>query len=346
MQQFIAKVAKGQKTSKDLTWEEAKQAMKCLIEGQATPIQVGAFLVAMRMKTESVTELASFTAAARQYVAPLPVPEGLALVDFPTYAGKQDTFHASIGAAVVAAAADAVVLMHGHEGIPQRPGTAAVLKVMGIPTELKPKQVADELVTKGFAYLDIALYHPPIARFLDLRTELGLRNLFHPVARMLNPARASSQVIGLTHPSYFDKTAEALRMLGARRALVIRGVEGDPELSLASVTRLLELRDERIMPLSLQPKDIGLPSASFREMAGFPAEQRDKEAELLARIVRNEVRGGPRDWVALNAAMLLYAAGKGPSISSCLPTAQRAIESGAAARKLTELATAKEPVHA
>ncbi|HXF94197.1 MAG TPA: anthranilate phosphoribosyltransferase [Nitrospiraceae bacterium] len=346
MQQFIAKIAKGPKTSKDLTWEEAKQAMKCLIEGQATPLQVGAFLVAMRMKAESVTELASFVTAARQYVAPLPVPEGLALVDLPTYAGKQDTFHASIGAAVVAAAAGAAVLMHGHEGIPQRPGTAAVLKGLGVPTELTPTQATDELVTKGFAYLDIALYHPPVARFLELRTELGLRNFFHPIARMLNPARASSQVIGLTHPPYFEKTAEALRMLGTRRALVIRGVEGDPELSLASATRVLELRDERIMPLSLQPQDIGLPPASFREMAGFPAEQREKEAELLARIVRNEVRGGPRDWVALNAAMLLYAAGKGPSISFCLPMAQRAIDSGAAARKLADLTRANEPIHA
>ncbi|MFM7842298.1 MAG: hypothetical protein ACKO9T_10540, partial [Nitrospira sp.] len=177
----------GQKASKDLTWDEAKQAMRLLIEGQATPAQVGAFLLAMRFKMESVTEMAAFTAAAKAYVAPLPVPPGLALVDLPVYAGKQDTFHASIGSAVVAAASGAAVLMHGHDIIPNRPGPASVLAQLGIATELAPKQAADELATKGFAYLDMALYHPPVARFLDLRLELGVRNLFHPVARMLNP---------------------------------------------------------------------------------------------------------------------------------------------------------------
>ena len=338
MHQFIAKIGKGQKAWKDLTWDEAKQAMRLLIEGQATPVQVGAFLLAMRIKMESVAELAAFTAVAREYVPPLPVPRDLSLVDLPTYAGKQDTFHASVGAAIVAAAGGATILMHGYEGVPDRPGTAAVLAKLGIPIDLEPKRAADELAAKGFAYLDIALYHPPIARFLELRRELGVRNLFHPVARMLNPARAQSQVIGLTHPAYFEKTAEALTMLGCRRGLILRGVEGDPELSIASVTKLLELRDDRIVPLTLQPKDVGLPLGAFREMAGFSPALADQEASLLGRLLHNQMPGGQRNWVMLNAAMLLYAAGKAPSISACVPLAQQVLESGAAARKLAELA--------
>ncbi len=338
IQPLIAKIAKGQKTSKDLTWEEAKQAIRSLIEGEATPVQVGAFLVAMRIKMESVTELAAFTAAARNYVPPLAVPKGLPLVDLPTYAGKQETFHAAVGAAVVAAAAGVAVLMHGAEGPPERPGTAALLSTLGIPVDVKPAQVTQGLTAKGFAYLDMALYHPPIGRFLGLRDELGVRTLFHPVARMLNPARATSQVIGIQHPPYFEKTAEALRMLGCPRALILRGVEGDPELSIAAMTPVLELRDERIAPLSIKPKDVGLPVGSPREMAGFPREQREREAEMLRRIFQNELRGGQRDWIVLNAAMLLYAAGKGPSIASCVPVAHQTIESGAAAKKLAELA--------
>ncbi|MEW6542823.1 MAG: anthranilate phosphoribosyltransferase [Nitrospirota bacterium] len=346
MRQLIAKIGKGPKASKDLTWEEAKRAMRLLIEGQATPAQAGAFLLAMRMKGESVAELAAFTAVAREYVGPLPLPKPLPLVDVPAYAGKQETFHAVIGAAIVAAAGGAAVLVHGHEGIPERPGTAGVLAKLGIPTDLKPGQVAEELAAKGFAYLDIALYHPPVARFLDLRRELGVRSLFHPVAKMLNPARAGSQVIGLSHPPYFEKTAEALKLLGGRRALILRGVEGEPELSIASVTKVLELHDERIFPLTLQPKDFGLPMASSQVMAGFPPAQVEQEAALLARLLRNELRGGQRDWIALNAAMLLYAAGKAASISAALPPAQQALDSGAAARKLVELATAGEPVGA
>jgi len=342
--EFIAKIGKGQKASKDLTWEEAKQAMRLLIEGQASPAQVGAFLLAMRVKMESVAELAAFTAVAREYVPPLPLPAKLVVVDVPTYAGKQDTFHASVGAAVVAAACGATILMHGSEGIPERPGTAVALARLGVPTDLESKRVAEELAAKGLAYLDIALYHPPVARFLELRQELGVRNFFHPVAKLLNPARAASQVIGLTHPAYFEKMAEALKMLGGRRALIVGGVEGEPELSIASATRLLELRDERVFPLTLQPKDFGLPLGSFQAMAAFSPSQAGQEASLLRRILQNELRGSQRDWVVLNAAMLLYAAGKASSISASVPLAQQAIESGAASRKLAELATAGEPV--
>lgn len=343
MQKFIAKIGKGQKASKDLTWEEAKQAMRMLIEGQATPVQVGAFLLAMRMKVESIAELASFTSAAREYVAPLKIPRDLALVDLPTYAGKRDTFHAVIASGIVAVAAGAAVLMHGYDGVPGRVASASILARLGIPIDLEPKRVAEVVAAKGFGYLDIALYHPPVARFLDLRQELGVRNLFHPVARMLNPARAPSQVIGLTHPPYFEKTVEALKMLGSQRALVIRGVEGDPELSLAAVTRVLELREERVIPLQLQPKDVGMGMGSFNSMAACATEE---EAALLRSILQGEVRGGQRDWVLLNAAMLLYAAGKAVSISAGVPVALRALESGAAAHKLAELAATKEPVTA
>ena len=338
MQEFIAKIAKGPKASKDLTWDEAKRAMQALIEGKATAAQTGAFLVAMRFKMESVTELASFTAAARSYVAPLPIPPDVGVVDLPSYAGKQDTFHALAGAAILAAAAGGALLMHGYDGIPGRPGNAAILKALGIPIDLDGKAVGNMVAKHGFGYLDIALYHPPLYRFLEMRQELGIRSVFHPIARLLNPARASSQVVGLTHPPHFEKTAEAIRMLGLPRAIVVRGVEGDPELSIAMATKVLELRDERITPLTLAPRDAGLPLGTSREMAGYPPEQRDKEAELLKRILYNQVSGGQRDWVLLNAGLLLYAGGRGASLGECASLARRALEDGAGAKKLEALA--------
>src|SRR4249920_414194 len=289
MQEFIAKIAKGPKAAKDLTWDEAKRAMKVLIEGEATPAQVGAFLMAMRIKIESVTELASMTAAARSYVTPVPIPRELGVVDLPSYAGKQETFHALAAAAIVAASAGAAVLMHGYDGIPGRAGNAGVLKALGLPIDMEPKVAAEAVAQHGFAYLDIALYHPPIYRFVEMRQELGTRNVFHPIARLLNPARAASQVVGLSHPPHFEKTAEVLRMLGCPRALVIRGVEGDPELSVTAATRVLELRDERITPLGISPKDFGLALGTSRDMAGFPPGQQDKEAELLRRIIQNQI---------------------------------------------------------
>ena len=337
IQEFIAKIAKGPRAAKDLTWDEAKRAMKALIEGEATPAQVGAFLMAMRIKIESVTELASMTAAARSYVAPVPIPRELGVVDIPRYAGKQETFHALAAAAIEAASAGAAVLMHGYDGIPGRAGNAGVLKALGLPIDMKPKVAAEMVIRHGFAYLDIALYHPPICRFLEMRQELGTRNIFHPVARLLNPARAASQVVGLSHPPHFEKTAEVLRMLGCLRALVVSGVEGDPELSIAALTRVLELRNERIIPLSFSSKDAGLPPGASRDMAGFPTDQRDKEADLLRRILHNQLQGGPCNWVLMNAALILYAAGKGATWASCIPLARRALEEGTAARKFEEL---------
>jgi anthranilate phosphoribosyltransferase len=342
IQDIIAKIAQGPKASKDLTWDESKQAMKAIIEGAATPAQIGAFLIAMRFKSESVTELAAFVAAVRQYVPPLAVSRSLPFVDVPSYAGKQDTFHALIAASIVAASAGVAVLMHGYDGVPGRPGSAGVLKALGIPVDADSRTVTDDVNKKGFAYLDVGLYHPPVYRFLQMRQELGVRNVFHPIARLLNPARATAQVVGLSHPPHFEKTVEALRMLGCPRGLVIRGVEGDPELSASAVTRVLELREERITPLGVAPKDFGLSFGTSREMAGFPPDQRDKEADLIRRILQNQVQGGQKDWVLMNAAMLLYAAGKGVSLTACLPAARAAIDGGAAARKLDELV--QEPV--
>jgi anthranilate phosphoribosyltransferase len=342
MQEYIAKVAKGSRAAKDLTWDEAKRATKTLVEGDATPAQVGAFLMAMRIKTESVTELASMTATVRSYVAPVPIPQELGVVDLPSYAGKKDTFHALAAAAIVAAAAGASVLMHGYDGIPGRAGNAGVLKALGLPIDMEPKVAAEAVTRHGFAYLDVALYHPPIYRFLEMRQEMGVRNVFHPIARLLNPARASSQIVGLSHPPHFEKTAEVLRMLDCQRGLVVSGVEGDPELSVAGLTRVLELRDDRITPLSFASKDVDMPLGTQRDMAGFPSNQRDKEADLLRRILHNQLQGGPCHWVLINAALILYAAGKGATWTSCVPLARRALEEGAAARKLEELA--QEPV--
>ena len=110
---------------------------------------------------------------------------------------------------------------------------------------------------KGFGYLDIALYHPPVHWFLEMRKELGVRTFFQPVARLLNPARARVSIIGISHPPYFEKMPEALRMMGIPRALVLRGVDGEPELSISSVTKAIEIRDDHITPLTIQPKDMG-----------------------------------------------------------------------------------------
>lgn len=335
MQELIAKVGKGEKGAKDLTYEEAKKAMRLLLEGEATPAQVGAFLLAMRIKSESVGELAAFTAVARTYVSTLAIPADLGHVDIPTYAGKQESWHALLPAAIVAAAAGSPILLHGYDGVPGRLSTAAVAARLGLPVDLPPKEVAARVIGTGLGYLDIALHHPPVYRMLELRKELGVRTFFQPVARLLNPGRAHASMIGMSHPPYFEKIAEAMRMLGMPRALVLRGLEGEPEVSLSSVTKAMELRDDRITRMTLQPKDFGMTFERVHELASPGL---DGEAALIRKILSNDLRGGRQDWVVMNAAAILYVGGKAPSIRAAVPLAKQTLQSGAAMKKLLEAA--------
>ncbi len=383
MHQLITKIGKGQRGVRDLSWDEAKQAAREMIEGNATPYQAGAFLMAMRIKLEGVTELASFTAATRSYVAPVNAPDGLHVVDVPVYAEKHNTHHVCIPAAIVAAAAGAVILFHGVDNLTVSSDLPRVLAQLGIPAALQGDDLVATLQRDGFAYLDLALYHPPLAGLLALREQLGAQNLFHQVARLLNPMRAHSQVVGVAHPPYLEKIPEVVNMIGGRRLLVFQGVEGFPELSMTTPTAMRELRDNRVTRLTLKPEDVRLSPGSFEIMAVAPSVRPERsvskvegrqdseptsspsvrpersvsevegrqgsgrapkdipalEAEMIQRVLHNQVRDRFRDWVVYNAAMLLYAAGKAHSIAEGVPLAQRSLESGAAAQKLADLAS-------
>ncbi|MYC26401.1 MAG: hypothetical protein F4X63_00140 [Nitrospira sp. SB0662_bin_26] len=378
MHQLITKIGKGQRGARDLSWDEAKQAARAMIEGDATPHQTGAFLMAMRIKLEGVTELASFSAATRSYVAPTTAPAGLNVVDVPVYAEKHNTHHVCLPAAIVAASAGAAILFHGVDNPTVSSDLPRVLAQLGIPAALQGDELAGALQRDGFAYLDLALYHPPLAKLLALREQLGAQNLFHQVARLLNPMRAHSQVVGVAHPPYLEKIPEAVTMLGGRRLLVFQGVEGFPELSMTTLTTMRELRDNRVTPLSLKPEDVRLSPGSFQHMAVAPqpthgsehASPKDipaLEADMIKRVLHNqgsrpmsspsvrpersmsevEGRSGQaryRDWVVYNAAMFLYAGGQAPSIAEGVPLAKRALDSGAAAKKLAALASSPAPL--
>ena len=337
MQQFIAKVGKGHKRAKDLTWDEAKEGMRMIIESQASPGQIGAFLMAMRIKTETIAELASFTATARHYVAPLEISSPANVVDLPMYGEKHDTCHAIIASALIASAAGATILMHGTNNTAAASTVPDILSHLGIPTT----QPIEQLAQFQFGYLDLETYHPPLAKLLDLRQEFGVQNLAHQVARMLNPARASSQVIGIAHPPYLDKIIEALHMLGTSRAMVLQGVEGVPELSISTATPVRELRNDHITRLMIRPQDIGFSFGSFHAMGHSTLPQGtsipQREANLVRQLLDNKIRGDYRTWGILNAALLLYAAGKASSIIQATPLAEQTLNSGLAREKLKAL---------
>jgi len=342
MYHLITKIGKGQRGVRDLTWDEAKEALQLMMEGKATGHQIGAFLMAMRIKLEVFSELAAFTATTRNYVTPFSVPADWNVLDVPAYGEKRNTIHMCLASAILAAAAGAKICVHSIEHPSLASDLSRILGSLGIPTTFQGQDLIDALRDLGFAYLDLALYYPPLACFLELRDELGAQNLFHQVARLLNPTRARSQVIGVAHPPYLEKIPEAVTMLGGQRLLVFQGVEGFPELSISSPALMRELRDDRVMPVNLKPQDLRLPLGSFQNMAipkpSSTVSLPEQEASLIAEILHNQIRGRLRDWAVYNAAMYLYAAGRTQSIAAAVPLARQTLESGVAAQKLNDLA--------
>jgi anthranilate phosphoribosyltransferase len=342
MEQLIAKIGKGVKGAKDLTWEEAKSAFHAIVKGEATQTQIGAFLMAMRIKTESISELGAFTAAAREYAAPVPVTQPANMIDLPLYGEKHNTLHIIIAASLTAASAGGGMFLHGVDVPNAASDVPRILTRLGIPVAQSMEELARQLSQRRWVYCDLSGYHAPLTRLLDLRSEFGVQNLAHQVARLLNPARLPSQVIGIAHPPYLDKMAEALDMLGAKRALIIQGVEGFPELSIAAPSPARELRSGHITPLTFRPQDAGLRIAPFQGMSQGPATPTAsipaQEAAQIHALLNNRQRGDQRAWLIFNAAVLIYAAGLAPSLARATPLAIDALDSGKAAAFLQDIA--------
>jgi anthranilate phosphoribosyltransferase len=340
MDHLISKIGKGLKGAKDLNWDEAKWALNAIIEGQTTDVQVGAFLMAMRIKTESIGELAAFTSTARGWARPIQLPHSAHMVDVPLYGEKYQTIHVIVAASLVAASAGAGMFMHGVENPRLTYDLPRVLQYLKLPIAHTTAEAIEQASQGSWVYMDLAGYHAPLTKLLDLRRELGLQNLSHQVARLLNPARIASQVIGISHPPYLDKMVEALDMLGAKRALIIQGVEGFPELSISAPSMARELRSGRISPLTFRPDDAGFRSGPFQAMSSGTGQELktvEDEGRLISHLLLSRQRGDQRAWVILNAALLLYAAGLAPSLSQATPLAQEALDSGKAGAFFTAL---------
>ncbi len=338
MDQIIAKIGKGLKGAKDLTWEEAKFSLSAIIEGDATDTQVGAFLMAMRIKTESIGELAAFTSSARRYMPSIQFPDSTHMVDLPLYGEKHHTLHIIVAASLVAGAAGAGMFLHGTESPWLGYDLTQVLQQLKLPIAQSALEAIEQASEHAWVYMDLAGYHAPVTKLLDLRQEFGVQNLAHQIARLLNPAQLPSQVIGIAHPPYLNKMVEALDMLRTPRALIIQGVEGFPELSISGPSAAQELRSGHISPLTFRPEDAGLRFGPFQVMstkagseeAAVSSAKPKHEAQVIIQLLENRQRGDQRAWVIFNAALLIYAAGLAPSLAQATPLANDTLESGKA----------------
>jgi anthranilate phosphoribosyltransferase len=328
-----------------LTRDEAQSVMSEVLTGQCTDAQIAALLVALHMKGETVEEIVGFAEAIRAAAAPLAVPndstidvsgtERDALVDTCGTGGDASgTFNISTATALVAAGAGVRVAKHGNRSVTSKCGSADVMEALGVNINLPPARMADCLTEVGIAFLFAPAMHSAMKYVQPARRELRLRTVFNLLGPLTNPAKASAQVVGVYSDDLVEKLAEALSMLGLRRALVVHGSDGLDEVTITGPTRIAEVRDAQVHTYEITPEEFNLARAPMEAISGG-------DAAANAGIIREVLAGGKsarRDIVLMNAAAALVAAGKADQLREALPIAAHSIDSGAAKAKLQALA--------
>src|SRR5437868_13027977 len=279
--------------------EEARAVMAEILTGQTTDAQIAALLVAMHMKGETVEEIVGFAEAIRAAAAPLnraelngdsaldvSGTERDALVDTCGTGGDASgTFNISTATALVTAGAGVRVAKHGNRSISSKCGSADVVEALGVNIQLSPERAAQCLREVGICFLYAPNLHPAMKQVQGVRRELKMRTMFNLLGPLTNPARASGQVVGVYSLDLVEKLAEALSMLGLRRALVVHGLDGLDEITITSKTRIAEAREGSVRSYEVEPEEFGMEPATLQEIAGGDAEEN-------AQIIRAVVGGG------------------------------------------------------
>ncbi|MGI8606178.1 MAG: anthranilate phosphoribosyltransferase [Gaiellaceae bacterium] len=317
----------------DLTRAESREVMNGIMRGEATPAQIGGFLVALRLKGETADEIAGCAEAMRSHVLAV-APERDDLVDTAGTGGDGTrTFNISTAAALVAAAAGAGVAKHGNRAVSSASGSADVLEALGFSLELEPERIARSIDELGFGFLFAPSHHPAMRHAAPVRKELAARTVFNVLGPLTNPAGARAQVVGVYAPELVPTIADVLAQLGARRAFVVHGAGGVDELSPAGPNLVCEVVDGHVVNRQVDPADFGVPRCRPEDLTGgTPAEN----AATVREIFRGE-RGAKREAVLLNAAGAVAAGAHAEDLEEGYLIASAALDSGAAAARLDEL---------
>ncbi len=318
----------------DLSLDEARQAMEQVLAGQATPALIAGLAVALRMKGETPDEIAGMAEAMRQRVAPILTRRGPLLDTCGTGGDNAGTFNISTTVAIVTASCGVAVAKHGNRAVSSRAGSADVLEHLGVSIELTPEDAARSIDTVGIAFLFAPNYHIALSHAAGPRRELGIRTVFNVLGPLTNPAGARRQLLGVYGDALVRPVAEVLRRLGSERAWVVHGRDGLDELSVFAPSHVAELDGGTLTEFDVEPGKWGL---AHSDRAGIAGGSPDENARKVRAILVGE-SGPARDIVVLNAAAALVVAGVARDLEDAIAGARQAIDSGAAARKLDELA--------
>lgn len=319
-------------SGKSLTMEQAAAVMEEIMNGEATPAQFGSFVTALRLKGETVQEIAGMARVMREKAVPVEV-SGPLVDTCGTGGDASQTFNISTTAAFVVAATGLKVAKHGNRGMSSGCGSADVLDALGVKIDLGPKGVEKCLNEVGIGFMFAPIFHPAMKYAAPPRREIGIRTVFNILGPLTNPAGAQAQLLGVADESSAIKMAEVLGLLGCAHALVVHGQDGLDEITLGAPTTVCELKENDIVRYVIDPEDFGFPRASMDSLRGGTPHE---SADIVRRVLRGEA-GPQRDIVLLNAAAGVVAGDKAANLEQGLPMAAEAIDSGKALRILDNL---------
>lgn len=317
----------------DLSLAEATGVMEEIMGGEATDAQIASFITGLRMKGETVEEIAGFAKVMREKAAQVRPNVGEVVDTCGTGGDKLGTFNISTTAAFVVAGAGAAIAKHGNRSVSSKSGSADVLEQLGVAISLPPLAVEQCIEEVGIGFMFAPIMHEAMKHAIGPRREIAIRTVFNILGPLCNPALAGAQVMGVYDPDLVGTMASVLASLGVRHALVVHGAPGMDEVSNIGQTQVAELAEGKIRDYEINPEDFGVARAGIGEITGGDVEQ---NAEILEAVLGGE-RGPRRDIVLMNAAAALLACDKAARFEEGLEMAARSIDSGAASDKLTML---------
>ncbi len=324
---------------REIFHDEMVDLMRQVMRGDVSPAMTAAILTGLRVKKETIGEIAGAATVMREFSRTVDVADRSKLVDIVGTGGDgSHTFNISTCSMFVVAAAGAKVAKHGNRSVSSSSGSADVLEALGAAIELQPEQVAQSIAQTGIGFMFAPVHHPAMKVVAPVRREMSVRTLFNILGPLTNPADAPNILMGVFHPDLVGIQARALQELGAQRALVVWGRDGMDELSLGAATLVGELRDGAVREYEVHPEDFGIAMSASRNLrVGDATESR----AMLLGVLEN--RPGPaREIVALNAGAALYVAGAAESIEDGIERARDAISRGHAMAKLQEFVDATQ----
>ena len=319
---------------RDLTHEDMLALMQNIMGGNLTPAQIAAALVALRIKGETISEIAAAAKVMRELSTKVVVKHSGHLIDTCGTGGDgAQTFNISTASAIVAAAAGAKVAKHGGRSVSSTCGSADVLEKLGVNVNLSAEKVGASVDSIGVGFMFAPNHHSAMKHAAPVRRELGVRTLFNVLGPLTNPAGATSQVIGVFQKELTSKLAQVLKQLGSRHVMVVHGADGMDEISISGPTFIAELKDGAVQEYTVQPQDFGLNASPLNDIQ--VANGDEAKAMLLA--VMNNQAGAARDIVILNAGAAIYVSGIAVSLAEGVKKAAEIIATGAAQQKLQQL---------